>query len=129
MFPEVQHAIVGEELQAHDGQLRGFRRGQLRGREYPGIIETPEGSVIGKVLMGIHTEFMALLDMYEGFEFRRVKSSALLSSGEKVEVCTYAWALSPEDVLEDDWDAVQFQREKLRTFVQYIIKDYREPSA
>lgn len=129
MFPAVQHAIVGEELQACDGQLRGFRRGQLRDREYPGIIESPNESVVGKVLMGIRTEFMELLDKYEGFEFRRAKGSALLSNGEEIEVCTYAWALTKEDVLLEDWDPVRFQREKLHTFVQYIIRDYSEPPA
>lgn len=127
MFPEVQHAITGQELRSHDGRLKGFRRGQLRDREYPGIIECPEADVVGKVLMGVRAEFMELLDKYEGFEFRRVEGSALLSHGEQIEVCTYAWALSPEDVLQDDWDAVHFQREKLRVFVQYIIKDYSEP--
>lgn len=123
MFPDVQKAITGETLVFCDANLSGFRRGKLKDREYPGIIECSEGTVAGKVLLGVRAELLDLFDKYEGYEFRKVEASPILSAGERVEAIAYAWALAPDDVQEEDWDAIEFEREKLQNFVRYIIKD------
>lgn len=126
LFPDVQKVVMGEEVASVEATLSGYRRAKLLGRDYPGIISSPDGQVVGRLLLNIRSEALALLDMYEGFEYQRIEVVAIAET--PTPALTYAWALSLDEVGEEDWDPVAFQRDKLRTFVQYIIKDYREPT-
>lgn len=123
-------------LTIHGARLDGYCRHTVRGCDYPGIVVARDGDgdgqqqhVRGRLVSGLTDADLARLDVFEGpqYERRRLRVAVLASISVdynivigRTEADTYVF-LHPDDLLPgDDWDFVDFERNKMGRFIGAI---------
>ncbi len=81
MFPEVQRAVIGREPPMKEAILRGYKRLRVKGQNYPGIIESANSVVRGRLLQGLTEEELLRIDEYEGEEYERTTAIIQTAKG------------------------------------------------
>jgi len=117
LSPDVVKAVTGHDILSVSAHLKDYSRRKLKNRDYPGIIHSQGSMVIGKVLRDVRHELLQLINIFEGDEYLEQKTKAILEDGNGIDVLTYVWNGSIEDVQDDDWDFAYFESHKLRTFL------------
>lgn len=124
MYPEVQKVIAGEEMSGVDAILPGYKRVKLRDRDYPGIIPCEASQVQGKILLEVRKEIIQLFDNFEGDEY--MQAQVLVQAGSRgFNALTYQWAGGADSIVDSLWDMHDFERNKLLSFLETIIPDFR----
>ncbi|ORX97535.1 hypothetical protein K493DRAFT_336516 [Basidiobolus meristosporus CBS 931.73] len=132
MSPEVISRVIAT-LQCSTGLSRlTFRPASLKvlGAQYPAIVQSKLDSVEGIVVSGLSQEDIALLDLYEGEQYRRVSvqvetavkyGSELLGTpdvpSEHLAVETYVWAHGLQGLSHLDWNFQDFVNESLKKWL------------
>ncbi|MBT8440577.1 MAG: gamma-glutamylcyclotransferase [Gammaproteobacteria bacterium] len=62
MFDSVRDALINCHYKKLDAHINGFRRLSVRGKLYPGLIESQKGRVGGVLLLGINDSDLRALD-------------------------------------------------------------------
>jgi len=88
------------------GQLNGFARLLVSGRNYPMVRSHPGGRVPGLLVRGLSVSDVRKLDEYEGDEYYRASIQVQLRSGKRIWAHTYL--CHPQvKVSHRHWTAVQ----------------------
>lgn len=111
MFPQVWQRVVRGSYRSAPATMHDHTRYALQGETYPGMIAEAGSSVPGVVYFDVDAQDVALLDAFEGVEYRRDALLAQLDRGEAVNVETYIFQL-PELLSDQPWlpEAFQMQR-------------------
>ena len=89
---------------------------------------SPTDSVVGKVLLGLSEEEMAVFDAFEGEEYYKHDVTATLlrredakqeeEEEEKIETFLYCWSEEARsELLPEDWDYSAFRKNHLQRYV------------
>lgn len=117
-------------LKVKPAVLHGYCRRRVRYADYPAIIPSEEASVRGSYVSGLTDADIWRLDLFEGDEYsrKRVKVSLLDQvgdadgkgnvEGEELEVEAYIWTAPEERLEKGEWDFTDFQREKMRRWIE-----------
>lgn len=72
--PDVQLRIIGRRVVGQPDTLDGYYKSQIsiNGNVYPFAVEAAGSAIAGQVLE-VTTEELALMDAYEGKEYRRIR--------------------------------------------------------
>ena len=111
MLPEVMHSVTGKEYKSSKAVLRGYRRGQIKGADFPGIIESPDNYVEGLVYFDISTEALTLIDSYEENIYdRKLVEIELLENKKSLEAFAYILPSSKANMLLTvDWSESEYR--------------------
>ncbi|GGI55265.1 gamma-glutamylcyclotransferase family protein [Oxalicibacterium solurbis] len=71
MFPAVWRRVVRGSHRALPAVLEGYARHAVRGELYPGVVHRPGASVEGVLYLDVSEAELAVLDDFEGSEYRR----------------------------------------------------------
>ncbi|HWV63502.1 MAG TPA: gamma-glutamylcyclotransferase family protein, partial [Oxalicibacterium sp.] len=71
MFPAVWRRVVRGSHRSLPAVLDGYARHAVRGELYPGIVHRPGASVEGVLYLDVNEAELAVLDGFEGSEYRR----------------------------------------------------------
>ena len=121
MAPEVMQAVTGKSFTSSAGILPNHVRHRLRGRVYPGIVRCAHRFVHGRVYHGVDSHALALLDIFEGDEYRRLRVNVAVVGGKQT--TAYAYVIRPCYVklfTRDDWDIEAFVKNDLRLYLQRL---------
>lgn len=66
LVPAVIGALLGRVPEHLEATLRGYVRGRMVDRPYPGIVEAGEASVVGLCYSGISAQELEIIDAFEG---------------------------------------------------------------
>jgi len=105
MMPEVMQAVTGKSFTSSAGILPNHVRHRLRGRVYPGIVRCAHRFVHGRVYHGVDRHALALLDNFEGDEYRRIRVNVTIVGGKHT--IAYAYVIRPSCarlMTKLDWD-------------------------
>jgi gamma-glutamylcyclotransferase (GGCT)/AIG2-like uncharacterized protein YtfP len=123
MFPQVWEKVVRGRYRSAPAVVAGHARHAIIGETYPGMVAAPGESVSGVVVFGVSAGDMALLDAFEGSDYRRANVLARLESGEGMTVGTYLW-LDPARLADAPWLPETFQLQRfLDTYCQSRLAD------
>lgn len=111
MFPEVWQRVVRGNYLSAPAVVLDHARYALRGETYPGMIAEVGGAVPGVLYFEVDAQDVALLDAFEGVEYRRDRLPARLDSGEAVQVETYIFQL-PALLSDQPWRPEVFQMQR-----------------
>ncbi len=120
MFSPVWQSIVRGNYEHQQALLPGYRRFEVAGETYPGIVAAPEDSVPGLLYRDVGAEDLQLLDDFEGMYYRRDAVTLLTESGNPVEAQTYiiraeyAHLLTPKP-----WSPEAFGNDGIHRFMRH----------
>jgi gamma-glutamylcyclotransferase (GGCT)/AIG2-like uncharacterized protein YtfP len=86
---EIWESIISGNYSSESAVLKGYARKKVKRKDYPGLIKHDGSKVEGMIYYDISEEDFRKLDEYEGEEYVRMKVSAKLTSGKKVECFMY----------------------------------------
>ncbi|BCU79323.1 gamma-glutamylcyclotransferase family protein [Luteolibacter sp. LG18] len=64
---------------------------------YPGVVLDPEAGLVSGEIYEVDDSRLAALDDYEGSEYRRVETEALLTDGSSARVLIWEWCLEVDE--------------------------------
>ncbi|KAH8177247.1 gamma-glutamyl cyclotransferase, AIG2-like domain-containing protein [Sarocladium implicatum] len=115
--------------------LHDHCRHRVRFADYPGVIPEPGHSVRGILATGLTDANVAKLDVFEGSDYLRKKTSIKLlkkENGKEVEgTAEEAWVYlfkDPEDLEKVEWDFEEFRREKMRNWTRGDWRFEQDPN-
>ena len=129
LTPEVLHGLLNRVPACRPATLRGFSRWRVAGENFPAILQTPGGSVDGKLLEDLNEREMGALDYYEDEAYERLTVDVDVVGGSTVsEVNVYVWPLARSaelDVGGEPWRLDEF-RETVEDFVADVVIPCRQ---
>ena len=103
MVPEVVWRLLGHPLDSERAEVRGFKRFRVKDAVYPGVVASePSDSVSGMLLSGLSESDWETLDRYEGSEYDRVSTRAILK-GHQIDTEIYLFNQS-DRITDEPWD-------------------------
>lgn len=88
MFPAVWRRVVRGSHRSVPAVLEGYARHAVRGELYPGIVRRPGASVEGVLYLDVGEADIAVLDAFEGDEYRRESVVVRTAAGGRPETMT-----------------------------------------
>jgi gamma-glutamylcyclotransferase (GGCT)/AIG2-like uncharacterized protein YtfP len=123
MHDAVWGSLVPAPRRSLPARIEGWRRHAIRGATYPGIGASPGSSVAGRLWLDVTSAELALLDAFEGPEYRLQTVLAHPADGSPPrQAHVWVW-LDDTRRLDHDWDAAGFERDHLAEFLRLIGAD------
>ncbi len=115
MHAEIWKAIIQRECSSSRILLQHYTCRQLKDRHYPGMIPQIDSKVQGILYHDLTMEEIRQLDVFEGYEYTRIRLTALEN-----EVCstvfTYLYTADRSNIKSEEWDYVYFVKNDLEDF-------------
>jgi gamma-glutamylcyclotransferase (GGCT)/AIG2-like uncharacterized protein YtfP len=126
MFPAVYEGVTGVSPLMEDAVLDGYRRYAVQnpqGSSYPGIIAQAGCSVLGKLVRNVSADEVAALDAFEGLDRGLYHRERVIVGSGEVSLTAFTYVAGPAllPYLAGDWSAEEFERTKLRRFLQIAV--------
>lgn len=122
MFAPVWRRVVRGEYRHAAATLAGHARFAVAGQIYPGMIAQPGASVQGVLYFDVAAHDLALLDAFEGAEYRRRPVVLMLQDGAPAHAHAYLYQL-PQNLSETPWSPNEF---RLQQFLAAYCRDSGE---
>ncbi|MDX5445326.1 MAG: gamma-glutamylcyclotransferase [Zoogloeaceae bacterium] len=117
MCADIMRTACGGLPAAEPARLDGFSRHPVAGEEYPGIRRNAGASVHGVLYRDVTIAQLAQLDVFEGPQYLRESTIAILADGSTLDAETYVFADHQLHLLQDgDWDYFSFLERGRRRF-------------
>ena len=129
--PEVMESVVGRRPAGKPARLPGYSVFRMREAEYPGIVPDPEGEASGLAYEDIADVELAVLDRFEGPQYRRREVRLAEADGRTATAWVYAIRESRRDEATDEpWRLEDFLANGLSAFMDRFVRgrrrEYRE---
>lgn len=111
MFPQVWRRVVRGVYHSATARLDGHARFAIRGETYPGAVAQAGASIAGVLYFDVSPRDVAILDAFEGIDYRRDIVCVTLDSGETVSACGYIYLLA-QKLSDLPWLPEKFQMER-----------------
>ena len=117
-FPELMQALIGSVPPSAGATLKGYRRGLMAGRRYPGIVASAGDRVHGTVYFDLDQPALDRIDVFEADEYERREVTVEQADGSSQAVFAYVVvAECAEIVTATAWDADAFRRRHLADYL------------
>jgi gamma-glutamylcyclotransferase (GGCT)/AIG2-like uncharacterized protein YtfP len=118
-FADVFAKVTGLRLPSQTATLPGYRRRQIRGECFPGIIADSNASTVGLVYRGLDSARLVRLDRFEADFYRRYRLLVHTDRGEALQAWVYVVEPRYAHLLrEHDWDPARFRKHDLARFLR-----------
>lgn len=108
MFPQVWSRVVRGAYRSEPATLAGYARFAVAGRSYPGIAARRDAHVDGVLYFDVTPQDMAVLDAFEGDEYRRERVRVTLGNGAPLDAAVYVY-LYPQKLSDSPWSPQRFR--------------------
>ena len=118
MFDEVWTALVNDPCHKMDARLDGFKRLEVQGQLYPGMIEAKESVVDGRLMLGLQDADLLVLDRFEGEYYRRAQVVVSANDGRLLDAQTYIFRDKYRYLLgNNEWDIDRFCNSGIKAYL------------
>ncbi|HEX5057034.1 MAG TPA: gamma-glutamylcyclotransferase family protein [Gammaproteobacteria bacterium] len=87
--PDIMRHIIGRSIPGVPAVLEDYACYTLRNERYPAVVSAPGESTAGLLYGGLTQKELALLDRYEGTEYRRQRVSVATEEGRRAQSWVY----------------------------------------
>lgn len=116
MFPAVVKCLIGRVPECQPAAIEGYRRWEVVGEPYPGLIKEKGNRVEGILYLHLSEEEWKLVTAFED-DFYELEEVIVLSSEAPIRALAYIVPPSRRSVLsEGAWDPESFRRTHLPRF-------------
>lgn len=129
-FPEIMWQITGRKITPVEATLREYACYVVRNQNYPAAAPSPGSSIKGLLYSGLSARELALLDRYEGLEYRRLRVS--VTTGVERQAQAWVYVLRPRygSRLSDKlWNLEEFIRTQAENYKKAVAAggSFRHP--
>jgi len=118
MVREIWCRVVKDGYRSASGIISGYARFTVAGERYPGLVESPSGSLAGVVYFDVNDADVARLDHFEGEEYERTEVFVELAEGQKIACQTYLFKHEFRHRLTDNvWSLDEFLHTGIKEFL------------
>ena len=90
----------------------------VRGRDYPGIVETRGAATPGLLYLEVDLRSLSLLDRFEGAFYERRPVAVTTGKGESLDAWAWVVPVERRHLLSDEpWDRARFERDRLPAYL------------
>jgi gamma-glutamylcyclotransferase (GGCT)/AIG2-like uncharacterized protein YtfP len=119
-LPELMEALTGFRPDSIDAVLEGYARFLLRGRSYPGIVESEGARTAGRLYHALDAAALTRLDRFEGPLYERRIVEVRPASGDGVAAHVYVLRREHRALLTTrPWERAHFAREHLEAYLAH----------
>jgi gamma-glutamylcyclotransferase (GGCT)/AIG2-like uncharacterized protein YtfP len=116
MFPPVVQSVIGRVPDGHPAVVEGYRRLEVAGELFPGLIKESGNRVEGVLYLDISKDEWERLTAFED-DFYKLEEVTVFSSGTLVQALAYVVPPSRKSILSEKvWDAESFRKNHLLQF-------------
>jgi gamma-glutamylcyclotransferase (GGCT)/AIG2-like uncharacterized protein YtfP len=129
--PEIMHQIVGRKVLPVKASLRNYACYGVRNRHYPAAVYATGESISGMLYTGLTARELALLDRYEGIEYRRLRVGVTMHDGKQAQ--SWVYVLRPQyasDLSDERWSLEEFIKTQAENYWKALAAewDFRHPA-
>jgi gamma-glutamylcyclotransferase (GGCT)/AIG2-like uncharacterized protein YtfP len=120
-LPEIMCQIVGRQVPAVKASLLNYDCYALRNRHYPAVMHASGANTAGLLYSGLSARELALLDRYEGIEYRRLRVGVTL--GDHKQAQAWVYVLRPQYVSRlsaERWNLEEFIRAQAKSYMKAL---------
>lgn len=129
-LPEIMHQIVGRKISPVKASLQDYACYTVRNRHYPAAAHTAGSSITGLLYSGLTARELALLDRYEGIEYRRLRVGVTLEENKHAQAWVYVLRPQHTAQLTDQvWSLEDFIKGQARDYLRALTesREFRHP--
>jgi Gamma-glutamyl cyclotransferase, AIG2-like len=116
MFPPVVQSVIGRVPDCHPAAIEGYRRLEVAGELFPGLIKENGNRVEGVLYLDISKDEWERLTAFED-DFYELEEVTVFSSGAVVPALAYVVPPFRKSILSEQvWDPESFRKNHLRQF-------------
>ncbi len=116
MFPPVVQSVIGRVPAGHPAVVEGYRRLEVAGELFPGLIRETGHRVEGVLYLDISKDEWERLTAFED-DFYELEEVTVFSSGAVVQALAYVVPPSGSSILSEKlWDPESFRKNHLLQF-------------
>ena len=118
MFDEVWKRLVKSRHVKLEARLPGYKKLDVKGELYPGLVKSKNSCVDGIVYLKIKNKDLLLLDKYEGKYYQRTPVLVCIRGSETIRADVYVFKKKYKNLLaKSEWDADKFRTKNLYRFL------------
>jgi gamma-glutamylcyclotransferase (GGCT)/AIG2-like uncharacterized protein YtfP len=118
-IPAVMEAVTGRRFPSWEASVPDFARHRLRGRVFPGAVESPGGTLAGRLYGDVDPATLERLDRFEGALYvRRRVSARLAEGGERAAELYLLSERARGELLAEPWDRDAFVARHLAAWLE-----------
>jgi gamma-glutamylcyclotransferase (GGCT)/AIG2-like uncharacterized protein YtfP len=118
MFDIVWNTLIINRYQKIDARLDDFKRMEVKGEVYPGLIAAEGGVVDGLLMLAMRQADILVLDSFEGEYYARSEVVVSASDGRLIRAQTYVFRDKYRYLLANaEWDIEEFSSKGINTFL------------
>ena len=118
MFDDVWVALIKNRYHKINARLEGYKRLEVNGEVYPGVIKAKESDVDGVLMLGVRGVDMLVLDRFEGEFYRRSQVVVSAKDGGVHQAQAYIFRHKYRYMLGDaEWDVDKFKKSGIEVFL------------
>lgn len=114
-FSQIVRRLTRKEFKTIPATLLGYKRGMVKGCDYPAIFEDFGSEVKGMLLENVDDVSMQQIIHFEGSEYEKIKVK-VIACEETTEAFTFIWKNDTKLLENVDWDKEKFERESLKKY-------------
>ena len=111
MFAQVWTRVVAGRYDSVAATLSGHARYQVSDETYPGMVVSPNASVVGVLHLDVDGADLDRLDRFEGDDYARCSLAVIDDLGVERVAETYLY-LRPDRLLKTSWDPERFEMQR-----------------
>jgi gamma-glutamylcyclotransferase (GGCT)/AIG2-like uncharacterized protein YtfP len=115
LFPEIVLKITGKSFKGNPALLKDYERRQVKGCDYPAIINMHGSIVNGVLLENVDEKSIQLLAHFEGNEYEKRKVEVIVNNV-KTTAVTFVWNENMVHLSKNDWDIKVFKQNSLKFY-------------
>jgi gamma-glutamylcyclotransferase (GGCT)/AIG2-like uncharacterized protein YtfP len=118
MYEVVWKRLVADDFVQKRARLSGYRRLEIRGEDYPGLVRGV-GTVEGTVWLDVEERTLHRIDEFEADCYRRVSGVVIDDAGQEIPADFFVIRESHTKLVEQvEWDPRKFEEAGLERFVR-----------
>jgi len=119
---EIIEKLTGKTFQTTHAVLEGYKMYCVKNCDYPAIAREKGAETKGKILANVDDKALKTLSVFEGDEYEK-RIVKVLCDNKYEDALTFVWVKELQLLENRDWDFEDFQKNRLKFYLDDIVTE------